>query len=156
MLATVYVTSFALAFFAAAGMITFTSENRSTPLRICMLVQQAAVDRMDGLCLDSIRFPSRSVIDHGHVGRHLLVLRWARCSRPRRPEMSRARATPLADHVVGACVSHVAESGPATGYMFVVANATAIGIMCILGMIVGSQLQERRRVAGPAERNCFI
>ena len=41
-MATAYFTFFALAYFASAGMITFTSENRSTPLRICMIVQQAA------------------------------------------------------------------------------------------------------------------
>ena len=41
-MATAYVTTFALMFFAAAGMISFNTENRSTPLRICMLVQQAA------------------------------------------------------------------------------------------------------------------
>ena len=41
--ATFYVTFFALAYFAAAGMISFASENRSTPLRICMLVQAAAI-----------------------------------------------------------------------------------------------------------------
>ena len=42
MLATFYVTFFAQAFYASAGLITFSSENRSTPQRICMLVQQAA------------------------------------------------------------------------------------------------------------------
>src|SRR5688500_6829909 len=41
-LATTYITTFALMFFAAAGMITFATENRSMPLRVCMLVQQAA------------------------------------------------------------------------------------------------------------------
>src|SRR4029078_1524575 len=41
-MATAYSTFFALAFFASAGLITFTSENRSTPLRVCMVVQQSA------------------------------------------------------------------------------------------------------------------
>src|SRR5215207_3114397 len=42
-IATFYATLFALAYFAAAGMISFNSENRSTPLRICMLAQAAAI-----------------------------------------------------------------------------------------------------------------
>ena len=37
---TVYVTTMAILYFAAAGMVTFSSANRSTPLRAAMFVQQ--------------------------------------------------------------------------------------------------------------------
>ena len=41
--ATAYVSYFALFFCAAAAQLTFASDNRSTPLRICMLTQQAVL-----------------------------------------------------------------------------------------------------------------
>ena len=109
-LATAYVTTFALAFFAAAGMITFTSENRSTPLRICMLVQQAAwIGWMGYAWIQS---------DFRHEVLLIMVMMagmyWygmGTLLTAERPEMSQRMRRRLPTTLVGACVSHVAESG---------------------------------------------
>jgi hypothetical protein len=134
-LATLYVTFFALAFFAAAAMITFTSENRSTPLRICMLIQQAAFVGWMGfawIASDFILLPlfllAMFAAAYWYVMGTLLT--------SERPGMSQRVKRRLPNSVLGRVFLSWMNPGPASGYMFVVANATTIVAICFLGRMV--------------------
>ncbi|MEX2310614.1 MAG: hypothetical protein WD738_23810 [Pirellulales bacterium] len=134
-IATVYVTFFALAFFAAAGMITFTSDNRSTPLRLCMLVQQAALVGWmafgwihDKFELEGIAYLASVAAVYWFVMGTFLTAE--------RPGMSQRVKRRLPSSFLGRVFFSWLNPGPASGYMFVVANATAIVWMCLLGMWV--------------------
>ena len=111
-LATVYVTTFALAFFAAAGMITFTSENRSTPLRICMLVQQAALVGWMAYRLDSRATSIWSDLSSMAMLAGDLLVRDGHAADRRAPGNVAAREAAAAEQLSGPGVSLVAESGP--------------------------------------------
>ncbi len=132
-LATIYGTFFALAFFAAAGMITFTSENRSTPLRICMLVQQAALIGWIGYAwiasdyeLEGILFLIAAGAVYWFVMGSLLT--------SERPEMSRRVMRKLPSSFLGRVFFTWLNPGPYTGYMFSIASASAIVVIALLGM----------------------
>jgi len=136
-LATLYVTFFALAYFAAAAMITFTSENRSTPLRICMLVQQAAFVGWMGfawIASDFILLPllllATFAAAYWYVMGTLLTAE--------RPGMSQRVKRRLPRSFLGRVFFSWMNPGPASGYMFVVANATTIVVICFLGMTVSA------------------
>jgi hypothetical protein len=112
-LGTFYGTTFALAFYAAAGMITFTSENRSTPLRICMLVQHptSRVVWLDWPRVDSRQFRSPRPADPDHVRRRVLV-RNGHAAYVRAPGDVAARQAPASQHQAGTRVPDVVESRP--------------------------------------------
>ena len=136
-LATFYVTFFALAFFAAAGMITFTSQNRSTPLRICMLVQQAAwIGWMsvawiyDNFALTMIAIVATFAVIYWYVMGALLT--------SERPGMSQRVKRRLPSSFLGRVFFSWLNPGPASGYMFVAANATSIVVTCLFGMTVSA------------------
>jgi hypothetical protein len=136
-MATAYVTTFALAYFAAAGMITFTSENRSTPLRIGMLVQQAAWIGWMGYAWIQSDFRHEVLL----IMAMMAGIYWyfmGTLLTAEKPQMSERMRRRLPTTTFGRANLTWLNPGPATGYMFVVANATAVGIVCILGMIVGS------------------
>jgi hypothetical protein len=136
-MATAYFTTFSLAFFAAAGMITFTSENRSTPLRLCMLVQQAAWVGWLGYAWIQTDF---------HAGPLLAMVAFAGAYwygmgtllTAERPEMSQRVKRRLPSNTLGRAFFTWLNPGPASGYMFVVANASALAALCILGMMFSS------------------
>jgi hypothetical protein len=133
-MATAYFTTFALAFFAAAGMITFTSENRSTPLRICMLVQQAAWAGWMGYAWIYSDFESEALLIlvtfAGAYWYGMGTLLTAE-----KPGMSQRVKRRLPSNTMGRAFLTWLNPGPASGYMFVVANATALGALCIFGMV---------------------
>ncbi len=134
-----YVTSFALAFFAAAGMITFSSENRSTPLRICMLVQAAAI----------VGWMAYGWIKSDY---ELFVVLWlaviagvywyvmGTMLTAERPGMSQRVKRRLPHSLLGRMFFSWLNPGPASGYMFVVANATAMADLCCLGTIISTDV----------------
>jgi hypothetical protein len=132
-IATLYVTSFALAYFAAAGMITFTSENRSTPLRICMLVQAATIVGwmayawiQDNYDLDVVPIMATIAGAYWYVMGAMLTAE--------RTGMSQRVRRRLPQSVLGRIFFSWLNPGPASGYMFVVANATVIVVICLLGV----------------------
>lgn len=134
-IATAYVTSFALAFFAAVGMITFNSENRSTPLRTCMLVQQVAWVGWMGYAW---------IVSDFHLGPVMIMAMLAggywyamgTLLTAERPEMSQRVRRRLPSSFAGRALLSWLNPGPASGYMFVVANATALAAICLLGVII--------------------
>jgi hypothetical protein len=137
--ATFYVTSFALAFFAAAGMISFTSENRSSPLRICMLLQAAAI----------VGWVSYGWIETDYELFFVLLLAavtaiyWyvmGAMLTAERPGMSQRVKRRLPQSILGRMFFSWLNPGPASGYMFVVANATAMVLVCFAGAIISASV----------------
>jgi hypothetical protein len=136
--ATAYGTTFALAFFAATGMITFTSENRSTPLRICMLVQQAAwVGWMGYTWMYDNRFSLEVLL----IFVMLASIYWyimGTLLTSEKAEMSQRVKRRLPSTVLGRGFLTWLNPGPASGYLFVVANATTLALISMLGMIASA------------------
>jgi hypothetical protein len=135
--ATLYATTFALAFHAAAGMITFSTENRSTPLRICMLVQQAAWVGWisfgwihDQLQLQGLVFLIMFAGMYWYIMGTMLT--------SERPEMSQRVKRQLPSTKLGRVLFTWLNPGPGSGYMFVIANTTGLAVVCVLGMIASS------------------
>lgn len=136
-IATFYVTTFALAYFAAAGMISFTSENRSTSLRICMLVQSAAIVgwvaygwiESDYELFPVVWLAAVAAIYWYVMGTMLTA---------EQPGMSQRVKRRLPHSVLGRMFFSWLNPGPASGYMFVVANATATALACFVATIVSS------------------
>jgi hypothetical protein len=125
MFATAYLTFFALAYFAAAGMISFPSENRSTALRICMIVQLAAYVGWvsafwihDTYQLRGILYTSMIAGFYWYVMGALLTAE--------RPGMSQRIKRRLPHSFLGRMFFSWFNPGPASGYMFAVANVTAM------------------------------
>jgi hypothetical protein len=153
-LATFYCTSFALAFFAAAGMITFTSENRSTPLRICMLVQQAAwVGWMGYIWIQEDFDLEVLTVMAMLAGMYWYVM--GTMLTAERPEMSQRVKRRLPSSSLGRAYLTWLNPGPASGYMFVIANVTAIGVLCVLGIMVAS-IAAKTPAAWPSGQDFFF
>jgi hypothetical protein len=136
-IATFYVTFFALAYFAAAGMISFTSENRSTPLRISMLVQAAAIVGWIAFGWIESGYELFPVIGLAMAGAIYWYVMGSMLT-AERPGMSQRVKRRLPQSVLGRMFLSWLNPGPASGYMFVVANATAIVLLCFLGTMIST------------------
>ena len=132
---TAWLTTFALAFFAAAGMITFASENRSTPLRIVMLVQQACWIGWMGAIWVVEDFDLELVL----VGATVAGLYWYSMGvmlTAERSEMSQRVKRRLPQTALGRAFFTWFNPGPASGYMFVVATTTAQAVLTLLAVAI--------------------
>lgn len=135
--ATAYGTTFGLMYFAAAGMITFATENRSTPLRICMLVQQAAwIGWMAyAWIMDEFRLGAALAMV---VVAALYWMAMGALLTSERSEMSHRVRRRLPKSFLGRVFLSWLNPGPATGYMFVVANTTALVLLGFMAAMVHS------------------
>jgi hypothetical protein len=135
-IATFYSTFFALAFFAAAGMITFISENRSTPLRACMIVQQAAfVGWMAAAWISGnfrLEFVLVMIIFAGLYWYVMGTLLTAE-----RPGLSQRVRRRLPQSFFGRMFLSWFNPGPASGYMFVIANVSLIFVLGMFAIAFG-------------------
>jgi hypothetical protein len=136
-MATAYFTFFSLAYFASAGLITFTSENRSTPLRICMLAQQAAfVGWMayawihDNYAEGAIAMAMLFAAIYWFVMGTLLTAE--------RPGISQRVRRRLPQSFMGRMFFSWLSPGPASGYMFVIANITSLAFLSFIAVMVVS------------------
>lgn len=136
-IATLYVTFFLLAFFAAAGMITFTSENRSSPLRICMLIQQAAFVGWMAYAWIISNFEAGAAVAAG-VFAAIYWYAMGTLLTAERPGMSQRVRRRLPQSFFGRMFFSWLNPGPRSGYMFAVANATSFAIICLLGSTISS------------------
>ena len=127
--ATFYLTSFALAYFAAAGMISFASENRSTPLRICMLVQMAAIVGWISYAWIVSLYYLEVVAGLAAAGAVYWYVMGTMLT-AEHPGMSQRVKRRLPHTTVGRIFFSWLNPGPASGYMFAVANATAVAVLC--------------------------
>ncbi|MCC7474422.1 MAG: hypothetical protein IT425_03435 [Pirellulales bacterium] len=143
-LATAYFTTFALAYFAAAGMITFTSENRSTPLRLCMLIQCAAfIGWMSGAWIADDYAREAVFVLASMAGAYWYAM--GTMLTAERPTVSQRVRRRLPQSFLGRIFLSWLNPGPGTGYMFVVANLTALAILCWIGMMASDILPTRLR-----------
>jgi hypothetical protein len=136
-MATAYLTFFALAYFAAAGMITFTSENRSTPLRICIIVQQAAFVGWMAYAWISSKYSDAPLA----AAITLAAIYWfgmGTLLTAERPGISQRIRRRLPQSFLGRMFFSWFSPGPASGYMFVVANITSLGLMGLIATIISS------------------
>ena len=137
--ATFYATTFALAYCAAAGMISFTSENRSTPLRVAMLVQQAAFVGWIAwawIVSEFMLFPGLVLATFAGCYWYLMGAMLT----AERPEMSERVKRRLPRSFLGRVFLTWLNPGPGTGYMFVVANATTIVVVALFGIAISEAL----------------
>jgi hypothetical protein len=143
--AAAYAASLALAYFAAAATITFASENRSTPLRILMLFQQATiVGWVAYLWIDSDY--SAAIVA---TMMNLLCCYWFLMGSMldgERTELSRRAMRRLPQSVVGRVFFTWLNPGPSSGYVFAVANLTAVLALAMVAAVISGQSAP---VAGP-------
>ena len=132
---TLYVTTFILLHAAASAQIAFNSENRSTPLRRIMLVQQASFigwmaavpllnpDHPEALNFATFITCMLSGIYWYFVGT-LMTSEW--------PHLSRRVQRSLPQSQLGKIFLTWLNPGPGTGYMFVVSNLTLLMLVGLL------------------------
>lgn len=137
---TLYVTTFALLHAAASAQIAFNSENRSTPLRRIMLLQQACFlgwivvpivdDGWDNLSIAVFIVGLLGGIYWYFMG-CLLTSEW--------PHLSRRVQRTLPQSQLGRVFLTWLNPGPGTGYMFCVANLSllAFGGLVLLSLSNG-------------------
>ena len=134
MFLTLFVTSFLLLQAAAAAQLAFHSENRSTPLRKYMLVQQACFLGWVAI-LASIE---NSLSDHLQLAMALVglfAIYWylmGSVMTSEWPHLSRRVQRDLPQSRVGQIFLTWFNPGPGTGFMFAIANFTAIVAMAML------------------------
>jgi hypothetical protein len=134
---TAYVTFFALAYFAAAGMISFPSENRSTPLRICMLVQVACyVGWISAFWIHDNYGPEGIVYTSMMAGFYWYVM--GALLTAERPGMSQRVKRRLPHSFLGRVFFSWLNPGPASGYMFAIANITALVLIYLYGVSIAA------------------
>jgi len=128
---TLYLTTFALLHAAASAQIAFNSENRSTPLRRIMLVQQgfflgwiAGIFQTENAIRDTNGGVLVTAVFLGiywYVMGSMLTSEW--------PYLSRRVQRSLPQSKMGRMFLTWLNPGPGTGYMFSVANLTLIAIV---------------------------
>lgn len=132
---TLYLTTFALLHAAASAQIAFNSENRSTPLRRIMLVQQAcflgwmtvpAIDQ--GWEIVNMMLFVSAIFSgiYWYAMGTLLTSEW--------PHLSRRVQRSLPQSQLGRTFFTWLNPGPGTGYMFCVANLTLLVIAGLLAL----------------------
>lgn len=148
--ASMYATTFALAYFAATGMITFTSENRSTPLRICMLIQQAAFIGWVAVGWLESDYELYVILAAMTLASFYWYIMGALVT-SERPEMSERVKRRLPSSFLGRMFLTWLNPGPGCGYMFVVANGTALVLFALL-TIVGNNAWSRNTLGWPTSQ----
>jgi hypothetical protein len=135
---TMYATTFALAFLAAAAMITFETENRSTPLRYAMLVQQAALIGMGfGVWL----YADGPIVAATTTIAILAGMYWwgmGTMLTGERPEMSQRVRRRLPQSALGRVFLTWLQPGPWSGFMFASANLLSVVLMCGVVTLLGA------------------
>jgi hypothetical protein len=161
-----YVTTFALVFLAAAAQITFTSDNRSTPLRIAMIVQQAcflgwigfmflftAADEATRGGTDDMPASLIVVVAALPLGIYWYVLgtmltaEW--------PFLSARVKRSLPQSFLGRTFLTWFNPGPSTGYMFVVSNLAMIVLASLLLLAIAPPTTQPW-APGEDEVICFL
>jgi hypothetical protein len=138
-----YGSYFALFFLAAAAQLTFPSENRSTPLRIVMLVQQLLLTFGVAWGIAHERTGSdafRDVVVFGILSAFLVVLslHWyfmGLFMNGEMPRLSNRAKRRLPQSFLGRAFLTWFNPGPASGYVFALANL-ATGMTLMLAFIM--------------------
>jgi len=135
MFLTAYVSYFALVFLAAAAQLTFASDNRSTRLRIVMIVQHA---------LFSGWMAWIWLTEHGEEGVALVYmilagLQWyilGGLMTGETPELSNRAKRKLPQSLLGRVFLAGLYPGPGTGYMLAVTGTLSCVVMAVAALLV--------------------
>ncbi|WP_425399766.1 hypothetical protein [Aeoliella sp.] len=144
MLAT-YLTNFALIYLASVALVSYRSENRSTPLRWAMIVQQAAFIGCIAWLWFRFGYEDGALI----VAVIVSVVYWYAMGTlltSESPELSNRVRRSLPQSTMGRMFLGLLNPGPGTGFLFAVANFTA------LVLIVGIALACVRYIPLPTRR----
>lgn len=132
---TFYGTCFALVFLAAVARITFASDNRSTPLRIVMVLQHVAiVGWLCGLAMpDAVRDPGFLIFALCLFAVHWSVLGGLMTGES--PELSLRVRRRLPQSFLGRVLLTWFNPGPGTGYVFALGGM--LGAAAMAGLTLG-------------------
>ena len=131
---TLYLTTFALLHAAASAQIAFNSQNRSTPMRRIMLLQQACflgwmtvMVIEEGWQFINVMMVLAAIVSgiYWYVMGTLLTSEW--------PHLSRRVQRSLPQSQLGRTFFTWLNPGPGTGYMFCVANLT---MLMVVGLVL--------------------
>ncbi len=128
MLLTAYLTYFALVFYAAVAQITFVSDNRSTRLRIIMLIQHACLVAWFGWGFLTVEYLEEELL---YVLISLASFHWAimgALMTGEWPELSMRVKRGLPQSFLGRAFLTWFNPGPGTGYMFAVCGMVSLGL----------------------------
>lgn len=130
---TLYATTFAICYLATVALISFRSENRSTPLRWAMLVQQAAflgwmcfwwvVDRYDDevpllmYCFAAMYWFAMGTLLTSEIG-----------------DLSHRVRRKLPQSLLGRAFLSWFNPGPTSGYFFAITNLASVGLVVAVAM----------------------
>jgi ABC-type transport system involved in multi-copper enzyme maturation permease subunit len=120
-----YAATVLLAYRAASAMITFATENRSTPLRIAMLLLQAAFIGWMAYRWLTSRFDNEEVLLFATVGACFWLVMGSMLN-GEREQLSRRAMRSLPQSGLGRLLFTWFSPGPSSGYAFSVANLTTI------------------------------
>ena len=126
-----YAGYFLLLFFAATAQLTFASDNRSTRLRIAMLIEHAIIVASLAWGWLETDFPP----DFFAVAALLLTLHWyvlGACMTAESPGLSLRVRRRLPQSLLGRAVFTWFNPGPATGYVFAV--AAMLGMLAVVAI----------------------
>ena len=149
---TLYLTTFALLHAAASAQIAFNSQNRSTPLRRIMLVQQACFLGWitvplieEGWQILNVTILVAVVFSgiYWYVMGTLLTSEW--------PHLSRRVQRSLPQSQLGRTFLTWLNPGPGTGYLFCVANLTLLSVAGLLTLYYGPNTT----IGGPNNEQIF-
>jgi hypothetical protein len=142
----VYASYFALFFLAAAGRLTFPSENRSTPLRIVMFVQQLLLTFGIGwgiarASVSAGRFRNDAEL-FGMLSAYLILLslHWYLMGSfliGEMPRLSGRAMRRLPQSFLGRAFLTWFNPGPGSGYVFAVANLGSALLLVLVGIGFG-------------------
>jgi len=143
---TAYASTFALFYLAAGSQLTFTAENRSTPLRIAMLVQHMLlagwlafyVARVPGRGDIHLVIPRVAILYAGFSTFYWFVMGAIMIGEL--PELSPRVKRGLPKSGLGRILFTWFNPGPGTGYLFSVTNASAAALLAAIAILfsVGS------------------
>jgi ABC-type transport system involved in multi-copper enzyme maturation permease subunit len=154
-LATAYATYFALVFFAAVAQVTFTSDNRSTRLRIVMLVQHVALVGWTIWMVVAYDPPAEIFFTLlAFLGLHWYVM--GAFMTGESPGLSPRVKRGLPQSFLGRVFFTWFNPGPGTGYVFAVSGALAavvlVGIVVLLREGYGMPILVQFWSPGDSER----
>jgi ABC-type transport system involved in multi-copper enzyme maturation permease subunit len=152
---TLIATILLLAYLAAAAMITFATENRSTPLRLAMLLQQAVIVGWFAYLWLANRHDAEIVLGLATVcGLYWFAL--GTLLNGEQPEMSRRVMRSLPQSFLGRLFFTWLNPGPSSGFAFSVANLTAILAICLVPILLFVQSTGARPTWPNPERFLYL
>jgi hypothetical protein len=126
-----WATTMVLAYLAAAAMISFATENRSTPLRIAMLAQQAAIVATVAWLWIASGYNSAFIPVLAGVG-GCYWFAMGTMLNGEQSQMSSRVMRGLPQSTLGRVFFTWFQPGPSSGYMFAVANLTALVLLTLV------------------------